>query len=563
MKKVFVLWMTILMVGCGESFLDTENYTKKDDSNFPLTSNDAVLSLTGIYSAMAAIDKSQSPIIIGEVMSDDRMGGGGTDNAHIQAVCRFMKVNEDMFAGGWYRYYRGIYRCNSLLKGLDRIKWNDAAQRIRIESETRFMRAYFYFDLARMFGTVPLILDPVPQNLPRTPADEIFAQIGFDLKFAIDHLEAIPFQNIPKTELGHATKWAAEGLMARAFLFYTGYYRKEALPLAEGGSVSKAEVTGWIDDCVANSGHNLIPDFRNLWPYALASSVYKYAADNNLEWIDEEGNNVETVFAEKHSALGNWDDWDNGGGYTNTLNCYFGLRVQDYEQTIPFGEGWGFAPVNSKLWDEWSNDDLRKKASILNVNDRNEIAGFKWGGDRQMEETGYWQKKYMPIYIRDNDGNPVNYSVVWYGAGNDFMLNNTQDLVWIRFADILLMGAELGSAHAQEYLDRVRFRVNLPSVPPTLENIKKERHYELAFEGFRYYDLLRWHDEDLITQNQQNIPVKNNNVSTAVTVTFRPETGGFLQIPQRQITLSNNVLVQSPGWPTGADHMFSNSFRQN
>jgi len=177
-----------------------------------------------------------------------------------------------------------------------------------------------------------------------------------------------------------------------------------------------------------------------------------------------------------------------------------------------------------------------------------------------MEETGYWQKKYMPIYIRDSEGHPTNYAVLWYGAVNDFMLANTQDLVILRFADILLMGAELGSKNAQQYFDRVRSRVSLPPLPVTLENIKQERHYELAFEGLRYYDLLRWHDEHYITDNQQNITVMNNNIQSSVTVTFRPETGGFLPIPQRQITLSDNVLVQSPGWPPGAEHMFSNNY---
>jgi hypothetical protein len=561
MKKIILLFWIAALAGCGDSFLDTESYTKKDDSNFPLTPKDAEQSLAGIYSAMTAIDKYQTPFVTGEIMSDDRLGGGGTDNAHIQAVCRFLKVSEDMFSGAWYRYYRGVYRCNSLLQSLAVIKWENDDQRAKIESETRFMRAFFYFDLARMFGTVPLVIDPVPQNIPRTPADEIFAQIGFDLKFAVEHLGAVRFQDIPKSELGHVSKWAAEGLMSRVFLFYTGYYKKESLPLTGGGVVSKNEVIAWVDDCVANSGHDLIPDFRNLWPYALASDVYKYAVDNQLEWIGEEGDNLETVFAEKHSALGNWDDYDNGGGYANMLNCYFGLRVQDYEKTIPFGEGWGFGPVNPKLWNDWPDEDIRKKASILDVNDRSEIAGFKWGGDRQMEETGYWQKKYMPIYIRDENGRPMNYTVLWYGAVNDFMLDNAQDLVVIRFADILLMGAELGSTHAQSYLDRVRTRVGLPSAPVTLDAIKRERHYELAFEGLRYYDLLRWHDEHLITENQQNIPVKNNNVAGAISVNFRAETGGFLPIPQRQITLSNNVLVQSPGWPTGAEYMFSNSYQ--
>jgi len=110
------------------------------------------------------------------------------------------------------------------------------------------------------------------------------------------------------------------------------------------------------------------------------------------------------------------------------------------------------------------------------------------------------------------------------------------------------MGAELGSSKAQEYLDRVRTRVNLPSVPATLDNIKRERHFELAFEGLRYHDLLRWHDENLITQNQTEVPVLNNNVPQTLSIIFRPETKGFLQIPQRQISLSNGVLTQTPGW---------------
>lgn len=61
-------------------------------------------------------------------------------------------------------------------------------------------------------------------------------------------------------------KWAAEALMARVFLFYTGYYDKEALPLPDGGSITKQQATDWLVDCIENSGHDLVSDFRNLWP---------------------------------------------------------------------------------------------------------------------------------------------------------------------------------------------------------------------------------------------------------------------------------------------------------
>ena len=125
---------------------------------------------------------------------------------------------------------------------------------------------------------------------------------------------------------------------------------------------------------------------------------------------------------------------------------------------------------------------------------------------------------------------------------------NMQDEVLIRFADILLMGAELGSANAQNYLDRVRTRAGLGSVPPTLENIKRERRHELAFEGLRYFDLLRWHDIEAAFAEANNIPVKNIGVDEIYTVTYRPETGGFLPIPESQVRLSNGVMKQNTGW---------------
>jgi hypothetical protein len=110
------------------------------------------------------------------------------------------------------------------------------------------------------------------------------------------------------------------------------------------------------------------------------------------------------------------------------------------------------------------------------------------------------------------------------------------------------MGAELGSSHAQDYLDRVRTRAGLTSIAPTLANIKIERRHELAGEGLRYFDLLRWHDAEAAFATATNIPCKTLNVDATYTVTFRPETGGFLPIPQSQVRLSGGVLTQNPGW---------------
>ena len=331
--------------------------------------------------------------------------------------------------------------------------------------------------------------------------------------------------------------------MARVFLFYTGYYDKEALPLPDGGSITKQQATDWLVDCIENSGHDLVSDFRNLWPYAYAQD-YAYTKENNLKW--EGDGNKETVFAIKYSTISNWDlDYQK----CNHIALYLGLREQNTKRTSPFGIGWGMGTVNPKLWEDWDDADLRKQASIINVKDKKEIVYYANGGGSQMDETYYMQKKYTPIMVKNSEGVLVNYSCVLYNmTETNYLLTNTQDLVLMRFSDVLLMAAELGAPNAQNYLDRVRNRVSLPSVPATLENIKNERRFELAFEGVRYYDLLRWHDWNVITENQTDIKVRNNSVETQKTVTFRSETGGFLQIPKTEIELSGGVLKQNPGW---------------
>lgn len=111
------------------------------------------------------------------------------------------------------------------------------------------------------------------------------------------------------------------------------------------------------------------------------------------------------------------------------------------------------------------------------------------------------------------------------------------------------MAAELGAAGAQGYFDKVRGRVGLPSLPVTLDNIKQERRWEFACEGLRYWDLMRWKEvETIIGRNMKNIPITRQGVKTTLTVKFRPETKGFLPIPQSEIQLSDGVLKQNPGW---------------
>lgn len=560
-KITLIASVILLLASCGEGFLDTENVMEKSTENFPLNAQDAQDALTGVYSGLAlttsGIDK-QSLFMTSELMSDERLGGGGTDDRYAQAVDRFLVINNDMFANAWAAYYKSIYRANSLLETIDLVPWTEAEMSIRnkILGETYFLRAYFYFDMARMFGTVPLIVTTEKVNKPKASVDEIFSQIADDLQKAIQMIPPVSFQDMPKSDLGRVTRWAAQSLMARVFLFYTGYYEKECLPLPDGDKITKAQVIEWIDDCIENSGHKLITsDFRNLWPYSYCSERNSYALypeSEGLKWIREEGENTETVFSVKYSIYGNWTNVH----YSNMLIIFFGLRGGDSKLLLPFNLGWGWGSVNPKMMDEWPMDDPRRGASVVDVEAPGEIKGYQWNFNQNIDETGYFQKKYVPLNIKDEEGNIRLYSTELYpGTANNNQLGHTQDLVIIRFADVLLMAAELGSAGGQEYLDRVRDRVGLPSIPLTLENIKKERRFELAFEGIRYHDLLRWHDWDVLTSNQTGVSVKDMNIPQIRNITFRPETGGFLQIPQTQIDLSEGVLTQNPGWEPG-QHLY-------
>src|SRR5699024_2329641 len=95
-----------------------------------------------------------------------------------------------------------------------------------------------------------------------------------------------------------------------------------SIELSDQTVLDKEYVIRNIDDCIANSGHGLISDFRNLWPYSLSNKEYGYAKNNRLEWIGENGDNVETVFAWKYSTL----LWK---GFSNKINLYFGIKGQD------------------------------------------------------------------------------------------------------------------------------------------------------------------------------------------------------------------------------------------
>jgi len=563
MKAKYVLLSaaaTIMLCGCND-FLDSENLTKKDNSNFPKTEADAEQSLAGCYNMLRNEGDSkieQNLMIVSEILSDDRFGGGGPDDRYAQALDHIKKSSDNMFDDVWAVNYKGIYRCNMLLEGLNNINFNTEEDKNKVEGETRFLRAFFYFNLCKTFGNVPLIVTSQSGNEPQASADSLYAQMGTDLQKAIALMPSTPIGNIAASQLGHVNKWVAEGMLARVYLFYTGYYNKTSMP-STSGPITTDEVAKDLKDCIDNSGHKLMTDFRDLWPYSNSYTKpdYPYAKDNDLNWYGEDGANMETMFAIRYNPKSVWDT-PNTVSRNNQVDLFFSPRETDgsVENNFPLGIGWGLGTVNPKMLDAWKTaepNDLRIKGSVFDTSD--EAPNYVWGADKQMNETGLWQKKYCAINVKTatSDGTTYeNYSRRLYPTiDTDYQLNNIQDIVVLRFADVLLMYSEL--TKTTDGINRVRQRAGLPAIASYSDTaLRNERRWELAFEGLRWYDLLRWHIAGDALAAQNGVTVQDNLEETGMDMTDIKqrvaETGGFMQIPQAQIDLSGGVLKQNAGW---------------
>ncbi|MBP5506521.1 MAG: RagB/SusD family nutrient uptake outer membrane protein [Prevotella sp.] len=570
MKKHIIFLMVsavcVLLAGCDD-FLDTESLTMKDTSNFPINETDAIQMVNGIYSAMNRnlADPEEDPFFIFDIASDDRLGGGSQSNIGAQGVDRLMNAYVDWMKPLWQQRYAGINRANSALETIDNVTgWTSESKKNQLLCEIHFLRAFYYFNLAQVFNGVPLVLSTEPQNLPKSTPDEVYAQIGSDLKKAIEYG---PSTKYPEFGDGRASRWAAEGMMARVWLFYTGFYKKSELPLPaeEGGSISKAQVISWLEDCIANSGYGLVSDQRNLWPYTnpYTGKDYKYDIDNGLNWETDE--NFENMFAVKMSNKPGWSA--DAQLRHNRIVEFYCLRKTN-ETAFPFSvQGYSNGPVCEKLWTDWAADpnyagDYRREGSIC---DRAvEIPDYPGDPSKEVENTNLLAKKYIGCEAKDPEtGQRMLSYGYFYGSENNRQTGLTQSLVWLRFADVLLMHSELTDGktiyNGKSGLNAVRQRAKLADIPYSLDNLKKERRYELCFEAIRWNDLRRWGDVQQKVNNQVGNKILHQGISGEYAFTnnfmqrYEETGGGFFKIPEDQVTLSEGVLEQNPGWGDGTN----------
>lgn len=567
MKKIYLLMIVMGLVSC-EDFLDTQSYKEKNNGNFPMNSTDVEQLVTGIYGmlneAQSAADSYS--FMLSELASDECFGGGGINDKKAQATDHLLMSDEGAYAAFWKTMFKGIGRANEAISVLS--QYPDTEWKSQLLGECHFLRGYYYFELAQIFENIPIIthnpdnVEDAKEPLKQATPDELYSLIASDLKLASDIMPSVKWNEL---EYGKVSRWAAEALLARVYLFYTGFYQKEYLPLQSGAKIEKTEIISKLQDCIDNSGHQLVADFRSLWPYSNKATLKdirnmnegerpNWFTDDIVEW-KRDGENSEQIFSINFRYYPNYQ----GTKYTNQVALFGSFRSIDndiYEKgrpnsAFPLSKGWGFAPVATKFYENWNPEDKRRDYSVMYVDPTT------YDSDQQMEASGYWSLKNTSISCYSGDKRLDNFasSTDYWGDGisSNYQVSICQSLCLIRFADVLLMQAEL--KEDMSYVDELRIRAGLtPILGYSLKALQEERAAELAFEGVRWGDIRRWHiaEEMLATQvgaKIYNVGVEKKMVDQKAGYVQRyKETRGFFPIPKAEIDLSNGTLKQNKGW---------------
>lgn len=578
MKKILytIAVGAMILTGSCDDHLDTVNLYQKSLNTFYQTPTDIKEAMNGVYSTLFVDGVHSNEHLAANLMSDLMLGGGGPDDMSAKNVDKFVDPSEDTYGDLWKETYNGVYRANAIIEAVangDFSKYFDTTEEAETFKnntlgEAYFMRGFLMYRAARFFGGMPLIpTTESDRKAPRATMSETWAFIASDFKTAAETLPRIKADEFSITEYGHANVWVAKAYIARAYLYYTGYMTNiekqatDALPLPDGGSITKAQVITELEDVRDNSGFRLASDFRNLWPYSYvnensrtfdpqgADPLLPWAETEELAWVGQDGphseigtGNYEVMFALRYGLA----DWSYGQKYNNRIPLFFGIRDHSL---VPFGQGWGWGTVHPALYTQWSDEDPRKEGSILNLNDKSADHGLTgWNIGKGDHNTGLMNKKYTTLQHGGPDGiKGMFYYLYDMSHGDPMQLWAAQDFYYLRFADILLMHSEItGTADG---MNAVRDRSGLDPLPYTLDNLKKERMYEFAFEGLRWFDLVRWGDVE--TSNNfygVSADVNNSGVNGNYSVTYPAAIKGLMPIPESEVRLSNGIYEQNPGW---------------
>lgn len=464
----------------------------------------------------------------GDILSDDALKGGGstTDMSDAYDFENWRTTSGNTLLLDFYRaQYQGIARCNLALKYIGGMEVGiDAnfteSMKARLLAEVYYLRAYYYFRLVRVYAGVPLVTKVLDSSnewgQERASVNDVYAQILSDLAIAQKGLW-VKSQYDP-ADLGRATKGAAEAMLMKVNLYM-------ASPYWQNHSIKKtpaecyADAKAWGDSIIASGEYDLCPKY-----------------EDNFTLAGENG--IESVFEIQYAEVP-WGDYGEGNGFT--AGSFTQIMMRSRSSLI--GGGWGFDHPSQNLYDEFEAGDPRRDVAILVPED-------------SLMETPAVEYYLGNKMLNNKYGMYRDSSVMGAGFGQWGMhasrgpLNNRQ----IRYADVLLMYAEacLGAGDAgtaKTYIDKVRARVGLASCGTADEAaIRHERRCELAMEGHRWFDIVRWNIAAETITAYEATESDEYKAQVQLGEGFKKGTHEILPIPYNEILLNPTKMQQNPGY---------------
>ena len=527
-----------------DDMLDTDpRVTDATSATFPGKIADVEALNTATYSIMNTMGggdaDNQHPFYWWEVMSDNCYGSGGLQDNKVKSLHHLVQMNSNQYEQPFVLLYGGINRANNQIETIDNVDWKgNEAKRNQLLGEGYFMRGLYTLWLTQLYGDVPLITATLitEEMKAQVSAEEvIYPQILSDF---------VSGMNLMSTEKssGHANKYVAESFMARAYMFWAGFYKKvadlstgsaPAINLVEqegctAASLSQADVVSALRDIVSSGAYELLEDYRSLWQYSNSyvwdetqkaietgeGHAFKFIADMKREnCFDQPGmgnGNKEELFQIQFMNASNWNI-DQKGPYScarmycNYLSVFWALRVNgnngNRDYTYPFTQGWGQGTPSNNIWDDWTiaeNEggytDIRKLGSLIDGVTENKEINYDFVKDC-CEASGFGVKKYNGVTVDALTGDTPWWN---YAGGESFKgtLDNPmqgehfEDFYLMRYADVLLMLSEMtGDA---QFMNQVQRRAGVPETAYSLKELQNQRRWEFAFEGIRFNDMRRW-----------------------------------------------------------------------
>ena len=480
-SKIYIpLLITIIISSCSQDFLDLKPISSATSDNFYKTADDMKNAVNGAYAGLQSAGITGNSYIFGDIASDNTVAvasGSVTDQDEFDRF--YIKTTNPYILSAWNDSYTVIARFNTILDKIDGVTM-DAALKSRYIAEVKFLRAVVYFNLVRTFGDVPLVLKSITNsdegyNYSRNPKAEVYTQIEKDLTDA----EAVLPATYTGADIGRATKGAAKAFLGKVYLTEKKY----------------APAVAKLKEVIDLGVYTLLPSYAD---------VFRVANKNNKESVFD--------VQYKSGGSGEGNPWPNSFAPQNSGNA-----------VIAFGGDGNNAPTTD-LINAYETGDLRKDASLAvsYVNAAGQVIPDKF------------VKKYFDVPVAKND--------------------NGNNIPVIRYADVLLMYAESlnevsyqANGDAFTYLNMIRTRAGLvkkttteiPTQAAFRLAMEQERRVEFAFEGQRWFDLVR---------TGRAVEVLNSKKDQIRIVAPLTENNLVFPIPQSQIDINKEKIKQNPGY---------------